>query len=345
LVRALGLDLPGALILTPPETGLPAQGSFRLISNEEIITHLNNRNTNSLIIWDGKPRLSVAGIQDKINLMINSEGQSGFGERSLCSTHILKFERQTQSHLVTNEFLTMHLASACDLPVANVALRQFDKHSALLVERFDRKLISNTEIKRRHVIDGCQALNLSADYKYERNFGSGRDVKHIRDGASLPLLFDFANHCQNPGLSKQLILDWVIFNILVYNFDAHAKNISFFVDSKGISLAPFYDLVNIKLYPELEQDFAMALGDEFESENINAYQFADFADNCQLSRAYVARRLKLMINKMMAALSKELAKIKITSSNKSYLTEYEKVITKRCSHLLDQCQHIPKMTL
>jgi serine/threonine-protein kinase HipA len=340
LVRALGQDTPGALILRPSETPLPQDGTFRLLAENELIERLNNRNITGLIVWDNKPRLSVAGIQDKINIMVNSCGQLGFGEGTFCSTHILKFERKTQFKLVKNEFLTMCLAKACGLQVANVQLKRYGKHDALLVERFDRKQTSDIEVKRRHIIDGCQALNLSPEYKYERNFGSNRDVAHIRDGASLPLLFDFANQCQDPALTKQQILDWVLFNILVYNFDAHGKNISFYVGSHGISLAPFYDLVNIKLYSNFDRDMAMALGEEFSSDCVHAYQIADFADSCKLLRLYVAKRLKEMIRKMMIALPHEIAKMQDT-----YFDDYQKIITKRCEHLLKQCQSIPKITL
>ncbi|MFN7097741.1 MAG: HipA N-terminal domain-containing protein [Gammaproteobacteria bacterium] len=94
LIRALGLDTPGALIMLPPENKLPTEAIFRIITNDELEQRLNIRNEFSLIIWDEKPRLSVAGIQDKINVMLNNEGQLGFGEGSLCSTHILKFEKQ-----------------------------------------------------------------------------------------------------------------------------------------------------------------------------------------------------------------------------------------------------------
>lgn len=76
------------------------------------------------------------------------------------------------------------------------------------------------------MIDGCLALNVSPDYKYERNFRSQRDGAHIRDG--------------------------VLFNALIFNYDAHGKNISFFLGSRGLTLAPFYDLANIKMYPEFE---------------------------------------------------------------------------------------------
>jgi len=63
----------------------------------------------------------------------------------------------------------MKIAKRCGLNVANVELKRYGKHQALLVDRFDRQFISMSNVKRRHVIDGCQALNLSPDDKYERN--------------------------------------------------------------------------------------------------------------------------------------------------------------------------------
>lgn len=47
----------------------------------------------------------------------------------------------------------------------------------------------------------------------------------IREGASLPMLFQFAERCYNPAKTKLQLLDWVLFNCLIFNFDAHAKNI------------------------------------------------------------------------------------------------------------------------
>jgi serine/threonine-protein kinase HipA len=67
--------------------------------------------------------------------MVNSYGQLGFGEGTFCSTHILKFERKTQFKLVKNELLTMCLAKASGLQVANVQLKRYGKHDGLLVER------------------------------------------------------------------------------------------------------------------------------------------------------------------------------------------------------------------
>jgi serine/threonine-protein kinase HipA len=341
LIRAIGNDLPGALVVSGEQK--VEDSYFRKIPDEELIQRLNQKETVGLVMWDKKPRLSVAGIQNKINVMINNNNQLGFAEGLLCSTHILKFETKKQIHLVINEYFTMQLARYCGLEVAKVELKQFGVHRALLVERFDRKKISDEEVKRRHLIDGCQALNLSPDYKYERNFGSGRDVENIREGASLPKLFKFASHCLNPAETKLKLLDWVLFNCLIFNFDAHGKNISFFVNAKGISLAPFYDLVNIAMYPHYEQDMAMALGDEFDGHAIHAYQLADFADTCNMSRRLVVRRIKRMINKILSYFKNEITGF--SNLEQSYLKKYKKQVTMRCRHLLQESNLIQAIEL
>jgi len=340
LIQALGLDITGSLIFLPTTQALPKEKKFRKISFEELEHRLDEREDFSLIIWDGKPRLSIAGVQDKINVILNEKGELGFGEEALCSTHILKFERQKLAHIALNEYITMQLARACGLTVANAQLMYFGCHSALLVERFDRHFISMSEVKRRHIIDGCQALNLPSEYKYERNFGSGRDVAHIREGASYNKLFDFSSQCVNPARTKQQILDWALFNVLAFNYDAHGKNISFFVGIQGISLAPFYDLVNIKMYPTFEEEMAMAIGDSFDAHTVNAYQLADFADSCDLSRLFVLKRLKYIIVKLKIALD-SLSDLAVkTEEESAYLIKYQQVIRHRCEHLLEQTNEI-----
>jgi serine/threonine-protein kinase HipA len=238
----------------------------------------------------------------------------------------------------------MQLARRCGLSVAHVKLMRYGTHPALLVERFDRSFISVSEVKRRHIIDGCQALNLPPDYKYERNFGSGRDVAHIRDGVSLIKLFGFAYQCDYPALVKKQMLDWVLFNLLIFNGDAHGKNISFFVGAKGLSLAPFYDLVNINMYPEFEHELAMGIGDEFDEQCINAYQLADFSDSCQLPRLLVANRLKFLVKKLSLALNEVLDK-GVNDEERAYLNQYQSMINKRCEHLLHEAGEIVSIKL
>lgn len=345
LVQALGLDIPGALILLMPSQHMPLTQSFRKISDTELEERLNTRDEFNLLVWDQKPRLSVAGVQAKINVLLNDKNQLGFGEGGLCSTHLLKFEKQKYTYLVLNEFISMKLAKYCDLDVANVELKRYGKHQALLVERFDRKFISMGDVKRRHVIDGCQALNVSPDDKYERNLGSGQDVAHIRDGVSLVRLFKFAEQCLNPALVKQQMLDWVLFNLMIFNCDAHGKNISFFVGPQGIALAPYYDLVNIKMYPDFDQEMAMGLGDEFDMSQVHAYQLADFADTCQLPRLFVVKRLKHMIKKLLMPWPDEIKQVVNHDEEIRYLQRYQSLVTERCEYLLEEADYIKDMTL
>lgn len=345
LIKMLGFDIPGALVALSAGQPLPVEGKFRMLPSKELVQRLNDREHYSLMVWDGKPRLSVAGVQDKINVVLDDKGNIGFGEGALCSTHILKFEKQKLSHLVLNEYFTMQLAHQCGLEVAKTQLIYFDKHAILLVERFDREFISKSEVKRHHMIDGCQALNLPPEYKYERNFGSGRDVAHIRDGVSLPKLFNFCNECESPATTKKKILDWVLFNILICNFDAHGKNISFFVSKHGISLTPFYDLVNIKMYSEFEHEMAMALGDKFDSDTVNAYQLADFADTCGLSRRLVSRQLETLIIRCQKALDVGIEQITKNEDEIQYLKKYKKIVNERCKHLMGQLDLIASIEL
>lgn len=346
IIRALGSDTSGALQFLPENEAQATTATFRPITPKEIETRLDKRDEYSLAIWDGKPRLSMAGVQDKINITINESGQMGFGEGTLCSTHLLKFEKQKLSHLVINEYMSMQLAKVCGLPVANVRLERFGKHPALLVERFDRKVTSPNDIARRHVIDGCQALNLSPEYKYERNFGSGRDVSHIREGASLMKLFNIADQCINPAEAKANMLNWVLFNLLISNYDAHGKNISFFVGKSGLSVAPFYDLINVKMYPQFESEIAMAIGDDFDGETIAAYSLADFADSCRLSRSYLTRQLKNLASALLSlCTNNHLLKIAVNKHEENYIMTYQTMIKDRCEALLAQADDIPSVKL
>ena len=89
--------------------------------------------------------------------------------------------------MVINEYVCMQLARIPKLPVADVSLVRFGE-SVLVVRRFDRE-ISGDPVIRRHLIDGCQMLDLPPTYKYERPFGKSGEAAAIRSGANLPDLF------------------------------------------------------------------------------------------------------------------------------------------------------------
>lgn len=302
LIAAIGAETTGALSFRMggrPDDGIAT--SFRPVTAKELSERISQRKSQSIAVWDGRPRLSIAGVQDKLPLLIQPDGTMGFGEGKLASTHILKFGTDLALHLVVNEFICMQLARAIRLPVAQVHLARFDE-PVLMVHRFDRQLVDGFVI-RRHVIDGCQMLDLPPSYKYERPFGKGGDAAGIRSGANLPDLFAACRLCRIPAAAMRDMLNWVLFQLLIGNSDAHGKNISFFVGPAGIDLAPAYDLLNLEMYAsQYDQDFSMAIGDAFAPEDITPWQLAEMCEDCNLQKRLVANTLKTMSDKMLKAM-------------------------------------------
>jgi serine/threonine-protein kinase HipA len=113
-----------------------------------------------------------------------------------------------------------------------------------------------------------------------------------------------------------------------------------------MSLTPFYDLVNIKMYPQFDNDLAMAIGQDFDGDTIKAYQLADFCDSCQLSRHYLVRQLKNMASTLLLALAKKnIFEVACNNQEKHYLKKYQQMITKRCEYFLEQSDEVMSVNL
>ncbi len=282
LLNAIGDETSGALSFIKDDEVDILKTSFREISDEELTTRIKQRKEIPITIWDEKPRLSLAGVQEKLPVCKLNQ-QYGLASGQLCSTHILKFDKASEN-LVLNEYFSLQLAKIAGLHIPKVGIKKFGDEFVLEVERFDRKTISNTKIEKVHIIDSCQALGLPTSFKYERNFGNGRDVKDIREGVSFQKLDSLSNKVKIPILAKKTVLEWSIVNLILGNSDAHGKNISYFVDKSGLSLAPFYDIVNISLYEDrYDTSLAMAIDDEFNISALTPYDIASHCHNLNLS--------------------------------------------------------------
>jgi serine/threonine-protein kinase HipA len=306
LLAVLGRETAGALRILPDGFEPPANHSNRrLLTREELSTRIRARPFEPFSIWDGKLRLSIAGFQDKVAVHSESEQWFLVESEQLASTHILKPEPVSSvlQGLASSEFFSMRLATAVGIRTAAVELLQVPER-VLKVTRFDRKT-APFGVQRIHVIDGAQALGVSAGAKYERPYGSGRDVKNIRDGASLPRLFDLLQESAQPLLERRALLRWAIFQVLIANADAHAKNLSFYSSSQGLSLAPAYDLVSVHGFESnaLDRSYAMAIGDAFSAEELSPFDWALFAERCKLPKALVARELAMLSDQVRGSLA------------------------------------------
>jgi serine/threonine-protein kinase HipA len=78
--------------------------------------------------------------------------------------------------------------------------------------------------------------------------------------------------------SRRSLRCWVMFNYLIGNADAHAKNISVLVDGKGYRLAPMYDLLCVKAYGD--EHLALYMGDEDTFDAVGAHSWEVLCQDC-----------------------------------------------------------------
>lgn len=295
LLRTLGRETTGAIELRTPDFSEALESTRRPVSREDLSERIRDRPGVRFTVWDGRVRLSIAGFQDKL-AVFEDDGKWYLVDGSkLASTHLLKPEpvERPLAGLTTNERFCMRLADAVGLKVAPTRLEHVPE-PVLVVERFDRRR-DDERVTRLHCIDGCQALGLPAAWKVERVYGDGRDVRANRIGANLPALFAVIDqHAAFPAAERLALLRWVVFQALIGNIDAHAKNLSFFVGPEGLRLAPAYDLTCGLLYGDHSKQLAMAVGDEFDPQALRALDWALFASQCALSPRFVARELKTL---------------------------------------------------
>jgi serine/threonine-protein kinase HipA len=301
LIWALGAETAGALCFTGDAAVVQLTGEsvLREIPLQELDQRIAGREQLPLTVWDGKVRMSVAGLQDKLLVYLDRplrEGGRLFlvdGQR-LASTHILKPDSGNPKtpHLAVNEHFCMSLARRMGLPVAEVGLLRTPR-PVLVVRRFDREIADaggEVKVHRRHIIDACQACDLPIAYKYERNLGSAEAVRHIRDGVSFERLFGCADLTANKAAARLTMLRWALFQFLIGNSDAHGKNFSFYVRPGGLlEPTPWYDLVSVLQYDGFDTELAMAYGDVFSHAQVSPFALADFATRCGVDRKLMLR--------------------------------------------------------
>jgi serine/threonine-protein kinase HipA len=316
LIRELGQETSGALSFMTDDVARGERVTTRReISLAELKQRIDERAHVPFAVWDGRVRMSIAGYQDKLAVYLE-DGRMYLVEGELASTHILKPE-PTESRLamlVANEHFGMSLAGRLGLEVAPVSILRVPE-PVLVVERFDRLRVANG-VRRLHIIDGCQALNVPVSYKYERNFGSGRDVRDIRDGVSFARLFSAVDYTVKKAVTQLALVRWALFQFLLGNSDAHGKNVSFFCRPDGLALAPFYDLVSVVQYDGLDHGLAMAYGDEFLLENVRPFDWADFAARTGTPRSLLAREMRRIGTAVSAAATMQAAEAVYTGAEK-----------------------------
>jgi serine/threonine-protein kinase HipA len=205
-------------------------------------------------------QFSLAGAQPKTALFFDGK-RWGVPAGRLPTTHILKPPVPHLDGHLENEHLCLTLARAVGLPAASSTVLSFADEKAIVIERYDRiaaeKAGSQTRVLRLHQEDLCQALGLLPALKYQSD--GGPTPQSI---ASL-----LRDHSHRASEDVRTFVSALIFNWLIGGTDAHAKNYSLLLGSRGqVRLAPLYDLGSALPYPDIDQrrmKLAMKLGSTY----------------------------------------------------------------------------------
>lgn len=289
LLSAIGGECAGAVSIQP--SGPTVERSQQDEGDLETLLHLQGEDAGegAWALLATPLRLSLAGAQDKMAVIAEPGGRLRLPGPDELSTHILKPDSRRFRGLRDLEAFGLALARAIGLQVAPARPMNVAGRAALLIERYDRAM-EGGRIQRLHQEDVCQALGYPGEMKYESRGGPGlaRCSALIRQLALGPT-------------AVQGLLDWVIFNALIGNADAHAKNLALLSDRQGHRrLAPFYDLVPTVVLPEtmIERAPALRIGAASRIDAITAEDWRIFAGQSQYAARFVLNR----IGEMAAAL-------------------------------------------
>lgn len=162
------------------------------------------------------------------------------------STLIVKPDNPNLPGITENEVWCLRMAQAIGIEAAQATILQSSKRSAIGALRYDRRVGRSGQLLRLHQEDFAQANGLPPGRKYERGTLPGLDLK---------TLLETGRHVS--ATDALALLDQVIFNILVANTDAHAKNYSLILPvGAAPRLAPIYDVSTVLSWPHVVKTYA-----------------------------------------------------------------------------------------
>ncbi len=324
LLRAIGGECAGALSILPTERTPSEERPYRRLTDEDL-TRLAQRRAHAQTLWSGdrRPRLSLAGAQDKCPVLVRDDVlYLPLGESP--SSHILKFELADYRHVPAYETFTTSLAGAVGLPVVAVALRAIDQTRYVLIHRYDRVQDQSGAVRRLHQEDFCQALGCGSDQKYQEHGGPAfsQCYRLLQEASS------------EPALDAQHLLRWQIFNVLAGNSNGHAKNLPLLHLPDGeTGLAPFYDLLCTRAIERIDDHLALDVGGQRNPSLVTFTHWEELARQCDVRPRFLSR----LVQETAAALMEHLAPTRRAFEERHgpypALQRIEQIVLRQCRRL------------
>ena len=318
LLEGIGGDCAGAISVLRPGEASAVSAGYRRIAPEELSRELAGLPAHPLLAGEEGVRLSLAGAQNKLPLYIEN-GEFFIPEGRAASSHILKIPIERLENTVVNEAFCMNLAQKVGLPAPHAEVVEVQGQQVYLVERYDRIRGPSGIIERLHQEDFCQALGVLPEMKYEQEGGPG-----------FKRCFDLVGEWSvEPILDSLNLLKWALFNFLVGNADAHAKNLSFLYQAGSVRLAPFYDLLSTAVYERLNNKFAMKMGGQKDPRYMMAGDLAKFAAEAGVGLRIVKAQLLELCGRLETELKPLLEYYRETTLNAAIVNEVARVAEQR----------------
>lgn len=292
--------------------------------------HFNDLAERPFLVGEEGVRLSLAGGQKKSALaVLGPDGapvlrlpQDGdvlaIPRHGAPSTIILKPDNRHLPGIVENETYCLHLAQAIGIVSAETMILSAGARKAICVLRYDRRTNQVGALQRIHQEDFAQANGVPPGRKYERGTVPGPD---------LTTLLATGGHL-SPADALAL-LDQIIFNILVANTDAHAKNYSLlFPVNREPRLSPLYDVSTVLLWPHVVQYFAQKIaGEKRKPCNVAGRHWDIISEAVGYRPADVRKRVQELVDGFVAQrVAVTLAVTSLEGSAEGYVEEAARLI-------------------
>lgn len=325
LLEMLGGEVAGALALWPEGEEPPAlEGPFtpKPLSDKELRVLIDSLPKRPMLAGDDGLRLSLAGAQAKLPVILTPDGIA-LPAPGQPTTHILKPPISRFGGTTENEAYGMRLAHLIGLDVAEVDIQRAEGLPFLLVRRYDRVRGEDGVVTRVHQEDFCQALGFTSARKYASDGGPV-----FRD------LFTLVRRvATRPAIEVLKLFDAAILNLIIGNADAHGKNYSLLYDG-STTLAPLYDLLSTVAYPELSPRLAMKIAKRVALEDIQARDWARFAEETGLTEPYIRRRVKALCGMVLEQARNVSAGFDLETEERKAMSGVEGLVSGRAESLL-----------
>ncbi|MFK8082337.1 MAG: type II toxin-antitoxin system HipA family toxin [Granulosicoccus sp.] len=289
LLNEIGGECAGAVSLhtTPELPQTHSTGLIQWLDDDELAKILVELPQRPMLAGSTDMRLSLAGAQDKLPVVVDDQ-RIGLALQGEPSTHILKPAINSLSETVLNEAFCLQLAATAGLEAAHVQIGTVNDSSYLLVKRYDRTSDAQGLRHRLHQEDFCQALGRTSDSKYQHE-----------GGPDLTDCLQLIREQTRPNAPNVLrFIDYIFFNALIGNHDAHAKNFSLLYMQAPTAaqhwkptLAPLYDSLCTAAYPQLSKKMAMKIASQYTFKGVMPRHWQQFARSNRLAVAPLQKRL------------------------------------------------------